>query len=423
MKKRIALFLFFLSLVMCACSAHGSVSSDVSTVFEPEISSKGSDLDSFVFNNRIAGIQCDFAESDLAYYYCPMGGQFLYYYDKQNGDYAPLCSKPDCLHNTDACMAYVGRLFNNSLCCSEGKLFWMSVSKYMDKPNVALWSMNEDGSGRTILLDLTEQLYMKEYNIIFSAIHQGKAFLFSDAQTLENEKPIDKLSVLVLDLNTKEIKTIFQNKYPNTVFANYFIRQEYLYFLLPIVGEQRHPVNELYSWNMETGELICLMKDNESGKTFREFWVDPEGTYYFSYWNSETDDGGQLSRVYLLSGEKAILLPEMDINGYEGYSLSDGIAVAVVSQIEGIKTALKKCCIKKLNGDTVYEGEVPVPEEIKNASTVYGGNMIWGNEKELVFEFRAIKENERFLHQYLVRYQIEQGSLKATFLMEHEPAG
>ena len=422
-KKRIIIVFVVLSVMLCACSEQGSSSKSSAEVSAPEAASVRTGLDAYRYNNQIAGRQLDYAEGNYAYYYVPLTGNMIYYMDKQSGDYGPLCSRPDCLHDTNECMAYVGQLFINSLCYWEGKLYWVSVSDYMDKPSVALWSVNEDGSGRKILVDLTEQLYTNEYRVFFCAIDRGKLFLISDTQSLKNESPIDKLSVLVLDLNSKKMETIFQEEYLTTVFASYSIQQDAFFFLIPYVDDQNRPVNELYCWNMKTGELTCLMKDTESGKPFREFWMDQAGTCYFCSWNSDTGNGEQRSRVYCMRNGKAEAIPSLDIFGYEGYSLSDGIAVALASQMDGNIIALKRICIKKFNGETIYEGEISMPEIITESSVAYGGNLIYGNEHEMIFEVRAQKAGESVLRQYLVYYQAGEEGLKPILFMEHMPVG
>ena len=64
-----------------------------------------------------------------------------------------------------------------------------------------------------------------------------------------------------------------------------------------------------------------------------------------------------------------------------------------------------------------------MPEIITESSVAYGGNLIYGNEHEMIFEVRAQKAGESVLRQYLVYYQAGEEGLKPIFFMEHMPVG
>ena len=51
------------------------------------------------FDNRFGQGCVNLAETEDAYYFSPPNGNYIYYHDKQAGDYGVLCAKPECMHD------------------------------------------------------------------------------------------------------------------------------------------------------------------------------------------------------------------------------------------------------------------------------------------------------------------------------------
>ena len=83
-------------------------------------------------------------ETADAFYLLPLSS-YIYYGDKATGEYAPLCAKPECLHDEEefnpSCNAFVGRLSLLSVNYYNGKLYY---AKYTN-PDYTLYRMDLDG--------------------------------------------------------------------------------------------------------------------------------------------------------------------------------------------------------------------------------------------------------------------------------------
>ena len=89
----------------------------------------------------------DVAAAENGYYYVTMENM-LVYFDIETKDVVPVCAKPECLHDTYDCNAYLGQLYVfDSIYYYNGYVYYMPVNNGMAE----LCRMDASGSSREIV--------------------------------------------------------------------------------------------------------------------------------------------------------------------------------------------------------------------------------------------------------------------------------
>lgn len=121
----------------------------------------GQDQQSSYYNNT--GLNPIMADSKDGYYFINgPSNQYLFYKDKATGEEAPLCNKPDCLHNDDTCNGYIGMI--KALIYYSGKIYYLTDGVFnpttSGSENDALYEISLDGKGHKELLSFPEYVYL-----------------------------------------------------------------------------------------------------------------------------------------------------------------------------------------------------------------------------------------------------------------------
>lgn len=103
-------------------------------------------------------------DTEDGYYF--MNGQFLYFRDKNSGETAPVCNKPECLHHDGTCNAYLPD--TRSLIYNSGKIYFLR-DIYAESVTDTLFEMSVDGSKQKELISFPEYVYQ-------FAIHRGYVY-------------------------------------------------------------------------------------------------------------------------------------------------------------------------------------------------------------------------------------------------------
>ena len=115
--RNAVLVLLLVCVLFCACGAEGDADSMGSEVWETMPALTYGEMDSeklqiLEWNNG----RCEATSKDATVetengYYMFIGSTFLQYADKNNlSNWLPVCNKPNCLHQDQACNAYTASL-------------------------------------------------------------------------------------------------------------------------------------------------------------------------------------------------------------------------------------------------------------------------------------------------------------------------
>lgn len=358
-------------------------------------------LAGFSFDNRIGGRDSNLAETDLAYYGCPFGGAYLYYFDKESREGGFFCNKPECLHNNTKCGAFVGSLGTNSLCAWQGRLYFIStISEDARTPaRYGLWSIAEDGSDRR--LDM--QLDPDEYGTQYKQLHQGNLFGIGYWDTVEEGIPNEKTVLYKQSLETGEKELLFVRENTSGASFHMEIWGDEVFILINLSGSDGKTINELYRCNWKTKETVQLLNDSESGRMIDEFAVLPDGEIFLTNWASTQPDGTNKAQLWQLKEGRLTGLPEFDLEEAFGWHLSSEIALALYPQ--KYEDGSYRGCVRDYAGNTVYEGKLKMPSDlvIKDVSKPIIMQLLWGDRDSLVCEVVLSQKGKNY---YLVRFDI-----------------
>ena len=136
-------------------------------------------------------------------YYMFAGGanDSLIFYDKASGISGPLCAKPECMHDTPDCNAYIG--FPLCMCYYDGRIYWVSMG---DGGDDRLYSCATDGSDRKEIavvreMPATHQMNFSQW-ILFC--HRGYCYVAFNTSIVENGVNVGHNYLYAISLKTGE---------------------------------------------------------------------------------------------------------------------------------------------------------------------------------------------------------------------------
>ena len=116
----------------------------------------------------------DIAKGEKGYY--SYKSKFIYFTDLETFESTPLCFKPNCLHNSDTCNAFIGAAY--SIAYNDGYIYY-NQSGDIDHEHlgVQFYRMKSDGTGK-------EKLWYYDYMVMEWTIHRG--YLYYVYEMYEN---------------------------------------------------------------------------------------------------------------------------------------------------------------------------------------------------------------------------------------------
>lgn len=191
------------------------------------------------------------------------------YLDKATGICLPLCGKPECLHDSSTCNAYVpGQI--DGLRVYEGKLYWISGSTIM--------RMNLDGTDREIVGQTHRSKNGLGNPIV--VIHRGYVYFAGAEETIIDGEAKTTVKIYADALDGSESFTLF-DRLGDYQGSNCQLKPvgNDLYIVLSDSG-----LKDIYRWDSKNREveLVASLADNPQGLVFASWSFHPvpgDGVY------------------------------------------------------------------------------------------------------------------------------------------------
>ena len=352
-------------------------------------------------------------ETADAFYLLPLSS-YIYYGDKATGEYAPLCAKPECLHDEEefnpSCNAFVGRLSLLSVNYYNGKLYY---AKYTN-PDYTLYRMDLDGSNHEAVLQLSCD--HTKYGIMNACIHRGRVYSSGFKDIVENGEPKQLSSVVCWDMQTGEFKVIFEekNEYGGRLPMMFFYGK-YVYICIESLrGRNVTPGVKILRWDTENELLEPVFDAGEEGISGDLFscWVVSEDEIYLTALFS----GAEHSEFYRISDGKITETFSFTKNGCA--FMLDG-AVLINGDIEG--TDQRWAQIMSFDGKMLFDSNIPldVLNSTMPASCDYDDiafTSVHGDPEAFYFLYDCSRSRAGDAR-WLVRYDISSGTPEAAVVI------
>lgn len=172
-----------LSLMLALVSLASFASCGKSGTGEPSPTPASNGEISLVFDvaSRYASPAAEqvFETGDAVYFLCESeGGYMMYFSDKEYKDFMPLCGRPDCLHNSEDCSAFIKGAENclKAWICG-GHIYYAFDETDSDPVRIEVWRMGLDGSGHEQYLTVPIDVRYSSY--VYSWLFHNKYMLIS----------------------------------------------------------------------------------------------------------------------------------------------------------------------------------------------------------------------------------------------------
>ena len=218
----------------------------------------------------------------------------LMFTDKATGISLPLCGRPECLHNSSTCNAYMTDA--SGLRVYEGKLYWVDGEL---NGSWDLMSMNLDGTGRSTVTSMRwarDTLHTTQST--HYVIHRGYAYVSGTThEVIVNGERMSSVSICAQPLDGGEGFTVW-NKLIDGLGAmcavkpvgnDLYIMLHYFDYVDRENVEGQFDTVEFYRWSSKTREAEFLYSETVSPES--ELWfyyhsihpVPGDGIYFEGY--------------------------------------------------------------------------------------------------------------------------------------------
>ena len=111
-------------------------------------------------------------ETDTGYYLYQMAGGKIFYSDKEEIAWVPLCGRPECSHTSGDCNAWIGNIPNGISIYKDYIYYWKE--KDNGEIGTEIWRLKLDGSGHEKYKELPEFNFVQLHRGYFYGIAQQK---------------------------------------------------------------------------------------------------------------------------------------------------------------------------------------------------------------------------------------------------------
>ncbi len=284
-KKKCALFavmvVVLVNVLLVGCKVKVSTN---------DITIDGADLDSS--QSYFATRQV--AKGEGGYYYFDDYGEYIIYYDVSTREATPLCSKAECSHENNNCMAYVDASKNCRQIFYYGKkLYWIEN----DNNVINLMSCEPDGNARMLVSRLG--VVGKEASDVAVFCDEHIYFTRGEDETITDGEMTIGLSRM--SLKDKKIEHVFDYKGGASRIMYLKSYGDEVYFVITTVEEKANGTfnkegKGLYASNVKSGETRQIVD-----ASINDYCIDTKaGALYYYVYNEGLyrENGGKRELVY-----------------------------------------------------------------------------------------------------------------------------
>ena len=371
------------------------------------------------FDNRFCQGYSNLIETEDAYYFRGFNSDYLYYYDKANGDSAVLCGKPECLHNANGanpdCNGYIGRI-GRSLNLCDGRLYF--VSPDTSSNGLGYYSIALDGTDRRLETHLEQDQSLMCYDL-----HRGMLYGWRSFEKVADGVPMSGFEIMQFDPKTGAAKTLLSfETVEGCSQPSLFYFGEYVYYccnteaydLDTKTDEITNVKGTLYvgrinTASSETETLFEKTKEWGFGSEF-SLWVENEDRIFLVPMLSAANE--ETVNVYLLSGGE--LSVAHTFSGMGSAYVIEGAAVKIFPSGGNAE-------IRGFDGTEIYNGDWQAELEAADGViySVRAVDTAYGDKTTLFVVYTVMIDGQSMqgLTSCLVRYNLAASELKPELLM------
>lgn len=422
--KRVLVLLFALLLLSCLSCCRKT--QEEGAAEDPDIYAYDPETD---MDNRFASLRSGIAESENVIYFAPNDGNFLMYYDKASGDFAPLCGKPECEHFLNGNMLEPVRSCNANIKAENGALWLMGdklyYAAYENIPEYnafsALYRMDADGTNKERVMPITvpENCALQNYQL-----HRGRLYSYCYVNKVTDAEISCTLRIYStpIDKGECDYTLIYERTTYNLSWCRMRFVGPYMYaFICYHDDELNENCGDIFRWNADTGEGVSLYDGPGLGGG-DAFWVDENGDVYTQMYTE--GDSSKLGRIE--NGECEVVMDFSDPTGdYYVCRIGDGIVIGLRNDTETSWPADPEhydIWLRNMEGETLYKGKLPMAwmDQMQAGATFYGIDTLTGSGDAIIAEYSVRWRNAKHQNEpkggCLVRYEITENGLVETVL-------
>ncbi len=218
------------------------------------------------------------AKGEKGYYFFGDYGNYILYFDEVTKETIPLCSKAECVHDDEECMAYVkGSQFDFKIYYYSGKLYWLTNENGM----VKLMECMADGSSRKIVGEL--YAYNDDANEVDLMFAGGYMYFSENGAALTDSERVVKLNRMSLTDGSTE--NVYEYTGINAAVQNIKAYSQKVYFTVMAVERTGEKTFEskgkgMYAYDTETKTIEMVVDDS-----VKDYCIDTKNKalYYYVY--------------------------------------------------------------------------------------------------------------------------------------------
>ena len=396
-------------LVLTACTPGGpgndtqGEAEDTQGIFDEDTPMPGYDAD----NRYLTSITTCFQEGGNYFFGTGLMGEYLHYYDMQTGISGLLCPDPACIHDSDACSAWIGDIASVSY--YDGKLYWVGKDPAGGGNDSYLWRSDTTGTNREKLKTISFQDTVLVYQPQKYYIHRGNLYFLGKADTVDGVQTGKRISLMTASLEGDGGFTpLFDETFPEGANATVRFVGNRVYFAVQSFQADRSVNLTITCYDRTDGTSQVLFEQTDITYIAGDMWVTEAGEIYMPVLVENVGkvlklEDGAWTELMSLEGEN-VTVP----------IILDGIVV-----FKEQKGDTRWVHILTLSGETMYEG-VLYPEAIPGIGedpNTLNWTIVGGDRQKLILNLSSWAQSE--MTNYMLMLDLTD-NLKPTVLWSNE---
>lgn len=162
-------------------------------------------------DNRTVMAPTNFLETEKMYLGKSSFSDYLWYWDKLTQESGFLCSKPECLHKTPQCDAWVGDIEFGCLSLSGDSIYWIGFGAPQSSGRriYGIWCMSIESGKRHLIRELDYNDTVK-YDFQYSYLYGDCYYRIGTTEVIENGMPYQLITLVETPLSGEESLVVFQ---------------------------------------------------------------------------------------------------------------------------------------------------------------------------------------------------------------------